>query len=234
MDESQRYHTQPLTRRVVLGAVVLGVGGVVLGKDLQGAASSAISTLGGGLAQYLPGGDRFRIYTVTGGFPSISKSVYKLKLSGLFEKKLELSYEDISNLPRQQLNHSFQCVTGWKVTDVPWSGVSLNYLVRDAGLSSEARALEFYSYDGVYTESLSVDQIQSTGALVATYMYGSPLTQAHGGPVRLYVPPMYGYKSIKWLSEIRAVKTPTPGYWEQQGYPTDAWTSTNGSLGGVL
>ncbi len=234
MDESHKYKTRPLTRRFVLGAVVFSIGGVILGKDLQGAASSIAPSLGGGLARYLPGGDRFRIYTVTGGFPSISTSAYKLKLKGLFEKELELSYQDILDLPRQQLQHNFQCVTGWVVTDVPWSGVSLEYLVKEVGLKGEAKALEFYSYDGVYTESLTLDQLERTGVLVATDMYGSPLTQAHGGPVRLYVPPMYGYKSIKWLSEIRAVRTPTPGYWEQQGYPVDAWTSSNGSLGGVL
>jgi DMSO/TMAO reductase YedYZ molybdopterin-dependent catalytic subunit len=51
------------------------------------------------------------------------------------------------------------------------------------------------------------------------------VTREHGGPIRLYVPSMFGYKSIKWLSGIQAVTTIEEGYWEQNGYPSDAWIS---------
>ena len=54
-------------------------------------------------------------------------------------------------------------------------------------------------------------------------MLGGPITTEHGGPVRLYVAPMYGYKSLKWLSAIRVVKEAAPGYWEQNGYSIHAW-----------
>ena len=59
--------------------------------------------------------------------------------------------------------------------------------------------------------------------LVATSMWGKPITREHGGPVRLYVVPMYGYKSLKWLSGIELGSTVIPGYWEQRGYDIDAW-----------
>jgi DMSO/TMAO reductase YedYZ molybdopterin-dependent catalytic subunit len=60
-------------------------------------------------------------------------------------------------------------------------------------------------------------------------MLSAPITTEHGGPVRLYVAPMYGYKSLKWLSAIRVVKEPLPGYWENNGYSNDAWVgSSNG------
>jgi DMSO/TMAO reductase YedYZ molybdopterin-dependent catalytic subunit len=49
----------------------------------------------------------------------------------------------------------------------------------------------------------------------------------HGGPVRLYVAPMYGYKSLKWLSAIRVVDRVHPGFWEQNGYDVDAWVGTS-------
>jgi DMSO/TMAO reductase YedYZ molybdopterin-dependent catalytic subunit len=54
-------------------------------------------------------------------------------------------------------------------------------------------------------------------------MYGKPVTRAHGGPVRLYVAPMYGYKSLKWLDSIEVVPAVVPGYWERLGYDVDAW-----------
>ncbi len=79
------------------------------------------------------------------------------------------------------------------------------------------------SFDGVYTETLTLAQAHESGAIVAYEMLGAPVTRDHGGPVRLYVPGMFGYKSIKWLSGIEAVDSIEPGYWEQNGYPVDAW-----------
>jgi DMSO/TMAO reductase YedYZ molybdopterin-dependent catalytic subunit len=54
-------------------------------------------------------------------------------------------------------------------------------------------------------------------------MEGRPLSRAHGGPARLFVAPMYGYKSLKWLESIEVTERIEPGYWERQGYDVDAW-----------
>jgi Sulfite oxidase and related enzymes len=54
-------------------------------------------------------------------------------------------------------------------------------------------------------------------------MRNAPLSHAHGGPVRLYVAPMYFYKSAKWLSGITVTDSVRPGYWEELGYDIDAW-----------
>ena len=59
--------------------------------------------------------------------------------------------------------------------------------------------------------------------MVATHLDGATVTQAHGGPVRLVVTAMYGYKSLKWLSEIELVDSVEPGYWEERGYDVDAY-----------
>ena len=58
-------------------------------------------------------------------------------------------------------------------------------------------------------------------------MLDANVTADHGGPVRLYVAPMYGYKSIKWMNRIEVTNEVVPGYWEDNGYPVDAW------IGGV-
>jgi DMSO/TMAO reductase YedYZ molybdopterin-dependent catalytic subunit len=54
-------------------------------------------------------------------------------------------------------------------------------------------------------------------------MIGGSVSTEHGGPVRLYVAPMYGYKSLKWLERIEVVDSVTPGYWEDLGYDVDGW-----------
>ena len=86
-----------------------------------------------------------------------------------------------------------------------------------------AVALAFDSYDGADTESLTLDQARLPDVIVAYRMLGAPITTEHGGPVRLYVAPMYGYKSLKWLSAIRVVDRVEPGFWEQNGYAVDGW-----------
>ena len=91
-------------------------------------------------------------------------------------------------------------------------------------------ALHFTSFDGVYTESLTLDQARLPNVIVAYQMLGGPVTREHGGPVRLYVAPMYGYKSIKWLSTISVVDSVEPGYWEDNGYAVDAWIGQSNGL----
>ena len=54
-------------------------------------------------------------------------------------------------------------------------------------------------------------------------MDGQPLSRAHGAPMRLVIPEMYGYKNVKWLTRIDLVQTLNPGFWEQRGYDVDAW-----------
>jgi DMSO/TMAO reductase YedYZ molybdopterin-dependent catalytic subunit len=110
------------------------------------------------------------------------------------------------------------------VPDVAWTGVRLADLLDEAGVQSTATALRFESFDGTYTESLTLEQARRADVIVAYSMLGkTPVPRAHGGPVRLFVAPMYGYKSLKWLSRIEAVDAVRPGYWEERGYDVDAF-----------
>ena len=121
------------------------------------------------------------------------------------------------------ITKDFQCVTGWRVPDVHWAGVALPDLLDRVGVLPGAKAVRFTSFDGTYTESLTLAQARRRDVLVATSMIGKEVSRDHGGPVRLYVAPMYGYKSCKWLSGIELVDSVQPGYWEQLGYDVDAW-----------
>jgi len=117
-------------------------------------------------------------------------------------------------------------VTGWRVSDVEWRGVLLRDVLEKVGVRPNATYVGFTSFDGTYTETLSLDQAMRDDVLVAHTMDGSPVSSEHGGPVRLYVAPMYGYKSLKWLDGIH-LSDQLPGgggYWEQLGYDVDAWT----------
>ncbi len=216
----------PVGRRVFLGLVGLGAAGVLLGARVQDWLERELGPLiakdGTGLASLLPIG-RFRIYTVTGSLPSRSRADYKLRVTGLVDRPLEMTYDELVSMPSTKLTRDFQCVTGWRVPGVDWKGVRLADLLDRAGVQSSAKALRFHSFDGAYTESLTLEQAGRKDVIVAYQFEGAPLSDEHGGPVRLYVAPMYGYKSLKWLDHIELTTDVQEGYWEVRGYDVDGW-----------
>jgi DMSO/TMAO reductase YedYZ molybdopterin-dependent catalytic subunit len=175
-----------------------------------------------GLSALIPGGS-WRYYTVTSGFPSVALDGYRLRVAGLVAKPLTLTLDDLAVRPRRTIVRDFQCVTGWHVPNVRWGGVPLAALLREARVQATATAVQFRSFDGVYTESLTLAQAMRPDVLVAETIGSGPIPREHGGPVRMWVAPMYGYKSCKWLSEIRLVPKLPGGYWEQYGYAQDGW-----------
>jgi DMSO/TMAO reductase YedYZ molybdopterin-dependent catalytic subunit len=218
---------RPIGRRIVLGMLGLGAVGVFFGKQLENIQSDILDPVvrndPTGLSNLLPAVDRFRFYNVAPSEPTRTIADYQLTVGGLVDRPMTLSYADLQALPQTDLIKDFQCVTGWRVPQVHWSGVALPDLLDHVGVQSSAKSLQFTSFDGVYTESLTVAQAQRRDIIVALSMLGAPVTRDHGGPVRLYVAPMYGYKSCKWLGGITLANHVTPGYWEDEGYDVDAW-----------
>ncbi len=216
----------PVGRRVFLGIVGVGAVGVLWGAKaqdwLERVVAPIVSKDGTGLSAFLPIG-RFRIYTVTGDLPSKSKAAWRLKVGGLVDKPFTLTYDELRAMPATRMTKDFQCVTGWRVHDVKWVGVRLSDLLDRAGVKPEAKALRFKSFDGTYTESLTLSQARRNDVIVAYQMEGGDISAEHGGPVRMYVAPMYGYKSCKWLDTIELTDKVEPGYWEHYGYDVDGW-----------
>ena len=217
----------PIGRRVVLGMLGLGAVGVVAGSRVQNGLQDVLAPIQRndptGLSGLLPG-DYFRIYTVTDGYPYESDASYQLQIDGLVDRALSLSLTDLRSRPATRLIRAFQCVTGWRVPNVHWQGVLLKDLLDEAGVQPGAKALRIFSFDGVYTESLTLAEAYRPDVIAAYSMDERPLSNEHGGPVRLYVAPMYGYKSLKWMSHIQVVDQVIPGYWETEGnYSIEAW-----------
>jgi len=221
---------RPIGRRVLLGSLVASGAGIVFGARVQDALQQLLLPITlhdpTGLSDLLPVAGRFRIYSVTDTLPSRRPEDYSLRVDGLVAHSLVLSYGDVRDqLPQTELRRDFQCVTGWRVHDVEWAGVRLRDILDRAQVRPGATHAVFWSFDGTYTETLTMEQATRDDVLVAHTMEGKPLSSDHGGPVRLYVAPMYGYKSLKWLERIELTDHPPAGggYWEHRGYDIDAW-----------
>ncbi|MCZ3385415.1 MAG: molybdopterin-dependent oxidoreductase [Actinomycetia bacterium] len=222
---------RPFGRRIVLSVVGLGAVGFALGGPLQNAIDAVLSPVRRidptGLADLVPGEGGWRYYSVAARQPDLSTAEYRLRVDGLVDRPNTFGWGDIADLPQTFWTRDFQCVTGWRVDDAAWQGVELRTLLDAVGVQSTARAVTLYSHDGLYTESLTVEQVEQDEVLVATHLDGEVISRDHGGPVRLLVVPMYGYKSLKWLSRVEMVEAVDPGYWEERGYDIDAYVGAS-------
>jgi len=209
----------------VLGLLAAGAVGVATGHSVQNALARVLGPVETrdptGLVSLVPLGDTFRFYSVTGSVPVRTARTYRLAVSGLARHHASYSVADLRAMPQTTLVREFQCVTGWRVPAVHWGGVALSELLDRAEPLPAATAVRFRSFDGTYTETMTMEQARRADVIVALRMLGGPVTHDHGGPVRMYAAPMYGYKSTKWLSAVELTRHREQGYWERYGYDTD-------------
>ncbi|NEB78378.1 molybdopterin-dependent oxidoreductase [Streptomyces sp. SID14478] len=204
---------------------MLGVGalGVAAAAPVQHVLENLAQKDPTGLSGILPNGGGFRYYSVTASVPHKSAETYRLTVDGLVDRPVTYTLPELRALPQTRLVRDVQCVTGWRVPGTPFEGVRLSRILDAAGVRPTARAVRLTCFDGTYSESLTLQQARRADVLVALRMQDKDLGHAHGGPVRLYVAPMYFYKSAKWLSGITVTDEVRPGYWEERGYDVDGW-----------
>jgi len=173
----------------------------------------------------------WRIYTISGSMPVFDPKTWSLTVDGLVERKIEVTYEELRGLPAAHQVSTFHCVPGWTVHNVRWRGVRLEHILELAGPLRSARALRFVSSERPYEDSLTIEQALLPDVMLALDLDGSPLSRPHGAPLRLVIPEMYGYKSVKWLERIEVVAEQPTGYWENLGYDQNAWVGGSNGYG---
>ncbi len=210
-----------LARRAFLGIVATGLTSLCWGDAVWGVVRSTLGALSPVGVPTLAGG--WRIFTVNPPMPVFDPKRWRLRIEGLVERPLELTYGELLALPRAQQVSDFHCVTGWSVDDVRWAGVRFRDLLAEARPTRAARALSFYSAEKPYVDSLTLEQVSGPDVMLAYEMDDEPLTRPHGAPVRVVMPRMYGYKNVKWVERIVLTREQLEGYWEERGYDRDAW-----------
>ena len=210
-------------RAAFLGVTALGLSSLAWGASVWGALKGVTKPISDAAQSIGVVPDGWRIYTIASTMPRFDPQTWRLRLSGLVDRPQELTYADLLALPRTEHVADFHCVTGWSVPNVHWAGVRFDDLLAVAGLKPAAHALTFVSAEQPYTDSLTLEQVRLPKVMLAYEMDGKPLSRAHGAPVRVVIPEMYGYKNTKWVAEIVAAPAPIAGYWERNGYDVDAW-----------
>lgn len=146
-------------------------------------------------------------------------ATWRLRIDGMVDRPVELSFADLLELTRQDQTTDFHCVEGWSVYDVPWNGVHLSTLLEAAGRRPEATYVTFHTIGGSYNESLPIDVALEPRTMLGYGVAEHTLPLSHGFPLRLVVPRLLGYKNAKYVDRIELTDERIEGFWVRLGYP---------------
>ena len=127
------------------------------------------------------------------------------------------TWAEFNALPRTRMTRDIHCVTKWSKFDTAWEGVSIDDLLRAAGIAAPMPYSLAHSVDGYSTNVPTADLVGGR-AMVALAYDGAPIEADHGGPARLLVPHLYFWKSAKWIKGLQFTERDTAGFWELRGY----------------
>jgi len=149
--------------------------------------------------------DRSTGLHMTGSPKIIDLATYRLKVTGLVDHPLNLSYDDLRCMPKVTASPTLVC-PGVFEDEATWSGVPLGYVLGLAGVQSEAAWIAMVAADN-YTARMELKDALKDGNFLAYEWDGQPLPILHGFPVRAVFSSMPGGRWIKWLLEIRVEAT---------------------------
>jgi DMSO/TMAO reductase YedYZ molybdopterin-dependent catalytic subunit len=176
--------------------------------------------------------------------PHIDVSGWRLRVEGCVQRSIEWSFDDLLALPERTVFATVECAgngrsfLGPRVPGVPWgagaighaewTGVPVRLLLERCGLEPSALEILFEGADRgtepghpepiPFARSLPLAKAMHADTLLAVRMNGELLNQAHGSPVRLFVPGWYGVASVKWLQRIEVLDSHFRGYFQTTKY----------------
>ena len=155
------------------------------------------------------------------GYQYISKDNYELKITGLVNNTQNFSYDEIINsFTSYKKVVTLYCVEGWEVK-LLWDGIRVNDLLDTVNISADANTIIFHAVDG-FTTSFPVEYIIDNNIMLAYKMNNVTVPPERGFPFQLVAEGKWGYKWIKWVTEIELSDNINyRGFWESRGYSND-------------
>ena len=159
-----------------------------------------------------------------GSIPRFDPQRWDFRVFGKVQNEIKLDWKQFQELDKTAVTADMHCVTTWSRLDQHWEGIPFAKVVELAKPSAEAKFVIAHSEQG-FTANIPIEYCMRDDCLIALRANGEPLTAEHGYPARLVVPPLYAWKSAKWLRGIEFSATDKPGFWERNGYHNrgDPW-----------
>lgn len=156
----------------------------------------------------------------TAGPQQVSLEDYELEITGLVDKLLTLTYDQVLDRKQYSKVVTLHCVEGWDAT-ILWEGILLGDLLNQADAQDSAVTVIFHAADG-YTSSLPLEYVRQNKIMLAYKMNGVELPPERGFPFQVVAESKWGYKWVKWVTKIELSDDPNyRGYWESRGYNND-------------
>jgi DMSO/TMAO reductase YedYZ molybdopterin-dependent catalytic subunit len=185
------------------------------------------------------------------GHPEVDAAQFRLKLSGLVDRPMSFSLDELRRMKPVDVVNGFECSGNRRplqglCSNGRFTGVPLRAVLDAAGVKADAREFVFFGVDRgdedvefrgqtfkvnqQFGRSLPREKALSPEPLLAYAMNGEPLTRHQGFPLRLIVPGWYGVANVKWLTEIHAQHDPFVGKWQARWYRSLRGEMINGEL----
>jgi DMSO/TMAO reductase YedYZ molybdopterin-dependent catalytic subunit len=159
-----------------------------------------------------------------GSIPRFDQAAWDFKISGEVASPAKLSWKEFLALPQSEVISDFHCVTRWSRLDNRWTGVLVSEVLKLVLPTPAAKHVLVLAEEG-YTSNIPLADLARPNVLFAHSHDGEPLSAEHGGPLRLVVPHLYAWKSVKWVRGLLLLSEERLGFWERNGYHAygDPW-----------
>jgi DMSO/TMAO reductase YedYZ molybdopterin-dependent catalytic subunit len=152
-----------------------------------------------------------------GSVPRFDPAAWDFRVYGLVQSPLRMNWEEFNGLPKIERSSDFHCVTRWSRFDNRWQGVAFQEVLRQAKPKPDAVFVLVHAEQG-FTANVPIADLDRKEVLLATHHDGELLSAEHGYPLRLIVPHLYAWKSVKWVRGLEFLDHDVAGFWEQNGY----------------
>jgi DMSO/TMAO reductase YedYZ molybdopterin-dependent catalytic subunit len=157
------------------------------------------------------------------GTQNLNQSMYRLTVNGLVNTPKEYTYSQVvGGFKNYEKVVTLYCVEGWNAK-ILWQGVLVRDLLNASGVNASAKVVIFHAADG-YTTAMPLSYFYDHNIIMASKMNGLGIPIEKGFPFQLVAESKFGYKWIKWINQIELSDNENYlGYWENRGYPNDAF-----------
>jgi DMSO/TMAO reductase YedYZ molybdopterin-dependent catalytic subunit len=178
------------------------------------------STLDPDVAARIPPGQQLTVKWPVlqyGAVPRVDLATWSFRVGGLVEAPAQWSWDEFMALPQSTRTNDIHCVTRWTKLDNHWEGIAVRDVLAQLQLKPQATHVIIQA-EHDFTANLALTDFDRQENLFAYRHDGEPLSPEHGWPLRLVVPHLYFWKSVKWVRGLVFMDHDEPGFWEQNGY----------------